>query len=69
VVILKEVKVVCFDTLLQVLILKKVVRRPGGGGSRHKIGSPPRHGDTEKGKNGFWESVLLRNAEDPLEKG
>jgi hypothetical protein len=31
VLILKEVKVVCFDTLLQVLILKDMVGRSGGG--------------------------------------
>ena len=32
--IIKEVKVVCFDTLLQVLILKEMVEESGSSGSR-----------------------------------
>jgi hypothetical protein len=34
--ILKGVKVVCFDTLLQVLILNDIEGRPGGGGYASK---------------------------------
>jgi len=47
VLILKEVKVVCFDALLQVLILKEMEERSGISERRAEMGSPSGMASTE----------------------
>jgi hypothetical protein len=49
VLILKEVKVVCFDTLLQVLILKNMEGLSGTTEKRDEVGSPSRMVSTLQG--------------------